>query len=257
MTNTPIIGPVPISTAAKLALPHAAKYVGVEAPKLLVKRTSNLEQSHAHILVYGPTKAGKTTTATSLSVNTAIISTQPEEQLAHLRSLDLPYVRVRNARDWDSVIRDPRAVFGSNFDTLVIDDLTEAVEFLVEKFEATVKDGRQVYKAAGRALREQLEQLLEGDYNLVATALERNLEDAFKVTWVTPNLPPSVMGLATSKFSFLFCLLINHKLLTRYDPNRRILAGNRLPLNKIGAFALEEEPNLANLWKKFQAAFGG
>ncbi len=239
--------------APKLVLPKAAGGTVGVARKLQIKNTSDLDQAHAHILVYGPTKSGKTTTAVSLGTPemTRIVSTQPEEQLAHLKSKGIPYVRVRSGTELDEVLMDPRGTFTGEWDTLVIDDLTEAVDYYVEHFDNVSKDSRQVYKHAKRHLRDRLEYLLEGDYNLIGTALDRQLEDDFKMMWITPDLPPSIMGLVTAKFSFI-CYLHNHKLITKRDMSRRILAGNRLPKDKVDAFKAEEAPELDKLWKKFQ-----
>ena len=198
----------------------------------------------------------QTTTAVSIVPphEVAIVTTQPEEQLAHLRSLNIPYVRAANADQLDQVLDNPRGVFGATFKALVVDDLTEAVDFYVKHFEVTVKDGRQVYKAVQNHLRSKLESLLEGDFHLVATALERTLSDEFNVSWIQPDLPPSAANLVTAKFSFIFYVTADHKLVTRRDISRRIMAGSRIPKDKLSLLKLEEEPDLGVLWAKFQKA---
>lgn len=222
-----------------------------------VKNTADLHLAHAHMLIFGPTKSGKTTTTTTLvpPEKLRVISTQPEEQLAGLRKLKVDYSRVHNAAELDSIILNPRSHFGADFAAVSLDDVSEMVTFYVSKFEKKSSDGRQVYKFAGQHLNERLEYLLEGDYHLMGTGGERDFEDKDTlITWRKPNLPPSMMDLVTTKFSFLFYLGDNHKLVTRRDPSRRIMAGNRLPFDKVDAFKLEEEPNLGILWSKFQKA---
>ena len=240
----------------ELAIPAAAGGQYKPAPRLTLKRTTDLDQAHAHILLFGATKVGKTTTAVSIvkPSEVAIVTTQPEEQLAHLRKLDIPYVRARNADQLDQVLDNPRGVFGPDFKALVVDDMTEAADFYVRKFEGSSKDARQVYKAMQQHLRGKLESLLEGDYHLVCTALERTLSDEFNVSWIQPDMPPSAANLVTAKFSFIFYVTADHKLVTRRDPGRRILAGNRLPKDKVDTFKLDEEADLARLWERFSAA---
>ena len=240
-----------------LIIPQASTAVGAKLD-LAIKNTRELDQAHAHILLFGETKSGKTTCATSIVEPELIrvVSTQPEEQLAHLKKLGIDYVRVRTAREIDHVLDAPRQFFPGEWSTLVIDDYTELINFYETRFRNEIKDGRQVYKAIKDHARNSLEALLEGDYHLIVTALERSLDDDFKMPWIKPDLPPSTMSLITSKFSFIFYCLgsPNFKLLTRRDTSRRIFAGNRLPKAAIGAFKDEETSDLKQLWAKYQVA---
>jgi len=229
---------------SKLIMPQSSGVVGAKLD-LTIKNTSELDQAHAHILLFGETKSGKTTCATSITDPNLIrvVSTQPEEQLAHLKKLGIDYVRVHNKRELDHVLDAPRQFFPGEWTTLVLDDYTEVINFYERHFSEEIRDGRQVYKAIKNHARDQLESLLEGDYHLIVTALERSLE-------------PSTMSLITSKFSFIFYCLgsPNFKLRTRRDTSRRIFAGNRLPKDKVNAFADEETSDLNQLWSKFQQA---
>ena len=241
----------------QLIIPQASTTVGVKLD-LAIKNTRELDQAHAHILLFGETKSGKTTCATSIVEPELIrvVSTQPEEQLAHLKKLGIDYVRVRTAREIDHVLDAPRQFFPGAWSTLVIDDYTELINFYETRFRNEIKDGRQVYKAIKDHARNSLEALLEGDYHLIVTALERSLEDDFKMPWIKPDLPPSTMSLITSKFSFIFYCLgsPDFKLRTCRDTSRRIFAGNRLPKAAIGAFKDEETSDLKQLWAKYQVA---
>lgn len=241
---------------AELVLPVAAqKSVGM---KLEVRNTSGLAQGHAHILLYGKTKAGKTTTAVTMEQDPTqcrIISTQPEEQLAHLAKLNVPYVTVHNYEELNEALRNPRQLFPGTWSTLIVDDLTEGVEFARQYHDGETKDGRQTYKAVGADVRRWLKGLLEGDYNLVATAFERQLQDETNpMMWVGPDLPPSTAGLVTSKFSFILYLTSDRKLLTKADQSARIIAGTRFPKDKLAMLKDKEEPNLCQLWQKYQQA---
>jgi len=220
-----------------------------------VKNTRDLHLAQAHILIFGPTKCGKTTTTTTLVPpdKLRVISSQPEEQLASIKKKNIIYSCVEKASELDSILLDPHAHFPGDWTALSLDDMTEMIEFYVEKFESTASDARQVYKKAGRHLRDKLKPLLTADFHLIGTAGERDFEDAeTKISWRKPNLPPSMMDLVTTKFSFLFYLNDAHKLVTRRDPSSRIMAGNRLPLENVGAFEKVEDPNLGTLWDKFQ-----
>ncbi len=222
-----------------------------------VKNTSDLHMGQAHVLIFGPTKAGKTTTTTTLVPpdKLRIISAQPEEQLASIKKKNIIYSCVENAAQLDAILLKPRSHFPGDWTALSLDDMSEMIEFYVEKYEATTTDGRQVYKKAGRHLRDRLKPLLTADFHVIGTAGERDFEDKDTgIAWRKPNLPPSMMDLVTTKFSFLFYLGDNHKLITKRDPSARIMAGNRLPLDRVNDFQKAEDPNLGALWSKFQKA---
>jgi hypothetical protein len=227
------------------------------AKPMNVKTTGGLVQSHAHILLYGKTKVGKTSTAVTMDTpeNVRIISTQPEEQLAHLSKFNIPYVCVSNYEELSNALRDPRKLFPGEWTTLVLDDLTEAVEFSRAYHDGETKDGRQTYKAVGADVRIWLKKLMEADFNLVTTAFERSLQDETSpLIWTCPDLPPSTMSLVTAKFSFIFYVTPEHKLLTRPDMSRRILAGNRWPTAKAKTLADQEQPDLAAIWRRYREA---
>ena len=222
---------------------------------LIVKTTSELQQSHAHILLYGKTKAGKTSTAVTMDSpdKVRIISTQPEEQLAHLSKMGIQYVTVGNYNELNDALRNPRALFPGTWSTLVLDDLTEAVEFSRAYHDGETKDGRQVYKAVGADVRVWLKKLLDGDYNFIATTFERSLQDETSpLIWTCPDLPPSTMSLVASKFSFIFYVTPQHELRTRPDMSLRIMAGNRWPIAKAAGLKDIEKPDLAALWKRYK-----
>ena len=68
---------------SQLIMPQASAAVGTPL-SLAIKNTSELDQAHAHILLFGETKSGKTTCATSIVEPELIrvVSTQPEEHLS-------------------------------------------------------------------------------------------------------------------------------------------------------------------------------
>lgn len=221
--------------------------------KLDIRNTRNLDAAHAHILLFGKTKAGKTSTSVTLEsdpTRNAIISTQPEEQLAHLKRLNIPYVAVTNSIELDAALANPASLFPS-MSTLIVDDFTEGVEFKRSQFDRELKDGRAVYKAVSGWASETLRRLLAGNFNLIMTCFERSLTDeASSVAWIGPDLPPSTAETVMSKFDFILYIDKEYKLLTRRDNTRRIIAGTRAN----AAFKELEEANLAKLWAKYQVA---
>ena len=74
-----------------LPLPSKAASTFKPAPRLTLHNTNTLAQAHAHALIFGGTKVGKTTTAVSICdpKDVVIVTTQPEEQLAHLKKLKI------------------------------------------------------------------------------------------------------------------------------------------------------------------------
>lgn len=245
-------------------MPLASGATAMQKPdnKLEVRDTGELQSAHAHILLYGKTKAGKTTTAVSLEPDPSrvrIISTQPEEQLAHLKKLGIKYVCVKNAEQLRAAVRDPRALFPGEWSTLIMDDMTEGTRFLSENIEDIGdfkgEGKKQVYKILGQEVREMLRDLMARDFNLVWTFFERELMDATSpIAWIGPDLPPSASGIVMAKFSWIFYVQPNYKLLTRKDESRRIIAGNRMPLDKLNALPVECEPNLRKIWDTYKSA---
>lgn len=236
-----------------MPLPSAATY---QAKPLTVRNTSGLEARRAHILLYGKTKSGKTTTAVSLEENpthNAIISTQPEEQLAHLRSKEIPYVVVQNFSELSYALTNYTSLF-PNMKTLIIDDFTTAVAFKLADAGTKISDGRQQYGDVLAWVEKIVPELLYSPFNVILTAFERELkEDGSPLQLIGPDFPPSTAGTVMAKMDFIL-RLDKFKLLTKRDDTKRILAGNRWPLSKVSSLKDEVEPNLRTLWTAYQAA---
>lgn len=213
---------------------------------------------YAHFLIYGKTKAGKTTTANSLESDpskNAIISTQPAEQLAHVDK-KTPYVIVDNYEKLQYAIDNAQTLF-PNLGTLIIDDFSEACAFK----RATVDGSSNNFKPYGEGAdwaSKTLRLLLNKPFNLVLTAFERQDSDgtsAESIQWICPDFPNATAAAINAKMDFI-CRINGFKLRVKPDDARRIMAGNRWPLAKIAQLKDEHEPNLAKLWALYQEALG-
>lgn len=229
------------------------------ATPLKARNTSGLEAHKAHILLYGKTKSGKTTTAISLEEDpkhNAIISTQPEEQLAHLRGKEIPYVIAQNFGELNYALGNIPSLF-PNAKTVIIDDFTTAVEYKRLDAEKSINDGRQIYGEVMKWADKTMPELLFSPYNIILTAFERELkEDGNPLQLIGPDFPPSTAGSIMAKMDFIL-RLDKFKMLTKRDDTKRILAGNRWPVGKVSQLQSEVEPDLRKLWCSFQAVIKG
>jgi len=208
---------------------------------------------YAHFLIYGKTKAGKTTCANTLEsdpARNAIISTQPPEQLAHI-SQKTPYVVTPTYEDLKYALEHVEQLF-PNVGTLIIDDFSEACALM----RATVNGSDNKYKPygdgaiwAGTVLRS----LLHKPFNLVLTAFERQDSDgtsAESTQWVCPDFPNATAAAINAKMDFIM-RTSDYKLRVKEDKARRVMAGNRWPVAKLSLLKDEVEPNLAKLWASY------
>jgi hypothetical protein len=229
-------------------------YKASPAPRLTVKSTRELSSSQFHVLIYGKTKSGKTTTSVTLEKDpkhNAIICTQPEAQLSHLGALGIPYVVVRSAVDLEDALRDPRALF-PDMRTLIIDDMTEAAE--MKRLSLDQNDQRKGYKDTATWVGERLKFLLSQPFNLVITAFERMSQgETSLVPSIAPDFPAGVGFEVTSKMDFIL-RMEDYKLRIKPSEAKRIEAGNRWPKSKVGQLSEHVEPDLAKLWASFQEA---
>ena len=248
-----------------MALPTGTGYRGTP---LQVKSTGGLTGGYAHILIYGKTKAGKTSTAVTLEFSTnaagevidgdptrnAIISTQPEEQLKHLQKYDIPYVVCNNVQMLDEAIKNAEMIF-PKMKTLIIDDFSEGCgQKRNSVSDATSK--WEPFKEGATWAGDTLSALLNKPFNLVLTAFERQDSDgtsAEATQWICPDFPNATAAAIKAKMDFIL-RISDYKLRTKPDEQRRVMAGNRWPKAKLAQLKDVVEPDLRKLWNQYQEA---
>lgn len=232
--------------------------VSKPAAALQVQRTASLSNAYAHILLYGRTKAGKTSTAVTLEKDqsrNAIICTQPKEQLAHLGP-DVSFLAVDNFKQLDEALRNIPKLF-PEAGTVIVDDFTTAVEFARRNAELTTADGRQAYGKAAEWTSDILRTILAQPYNLILTAFERKADEETNSTeYIRPDFPRGAGSEVTAKMDFII-RVDGYKLTTKEDKTARVLAACRWPVAKLNLLPDKCEPNLGKLWATYLEALKG
>lgn len=183
--------------------------------------TNDLSTPFFRCIFYGETDSRKTTTAARFGSpdETRIVLVRRPEQMTPLKGLGYTVFLAKDAQDFASVVQDPASVFGEPWAknpnrTLVIDDITEAKDFLMESNESTVdnygnvhevRDTRKVVKGAKDDMRSILKSALDAPQHLIVTALSRTIENpAADEERITVDLPPSISSMFTTDFEYVF-----------------------------------------------------
>lgn len=183
--------------------------------------TNDLHAGFFRCIFYGETDSRKTSTAARFGSpdEVRIILVRRPEQMIPLKGLGYTVFLAKDAQDFASAVQDPAALFGEAWAqnpnrTLVIDDITEAKDFLMESNESTVdnygnvhevRDTRKVVKGAKDDMRAILKSALDAPQNLIVTALSRSIENpATDEERVTVDLPPSISSMFTTDFEYVF-----------------------------------------------------
>lgn len=253
--------------------------------------TNDMGEQFLHCLLYGEIDSWKTTTAARFGgpSRTLIVLTRAPEQLIPLDGQGFRYVRVENSDALRYALQFPEkaadAIGWPEWKdipdrVLVVDDMTEGVNFIVEDNETNDegkerKDGRQIYKGANADLAEMLASLKRKPMHLIMTALAKvDLHPIFNEETVGPDLPKGARTRLLADLEYVFFMKrATHKMVTTgvsisftkknefgkdITGHRDIIARNKLP-GKLcdltpSFLSLEIPMDLAAMWKKIQAA---
>lgn len=255
--------------------------------------TADLGEQFLHCLLYGEVDSLKTTTAAFFGgpERTLIASTRAKEQLIPLADYPFRFARVENAEALTYALQFPEkaadAIGWPEWKdlpdrVLVVDDMTEGVNFIVEDNETNDegkerKDGRQIYKGANDDLKEIIASLKRKPMHLIMTALAKvDVSTIANEETIYPDLPRGARARLTADLEYvLFAKKSNKKLLTTSSylsftkknefgkdvlGRREIFARNKLP-QKLALLTppflpLEIPMDLKAMWAKIQAARG-
>lgn len=243
--------------------------------------------AYFRVLLYGEPDSWKTVVAARFDSpeNTLIVLTRRPEQTLPLINLGYEVVCVSDEASLvyalDSIgklwkKKQERNSTLGELHTLVVDDLTEAVNLLKDEYKEidgkVVKNLMRTYYAAGDTLRDLVSiGIFRLPLNVVCTALARSKESKMP-PWretVTPDLPPSMLNAMSADFDGVFHIVRDsHQILTREERNTAkytdpatgkeetatysIFAKIKHPIDS-KTVASKEPPDLRLIWNKILA----
>lgn len=157
-----------------------------------LKNTSDVHTNGVKILVYGYAGAGKTTLATTMP-NPVIISA--EGGLLSIKDSNIPYVEVSNMNDLNEIYAWLSSPEGNQFDSVILDSLSEIGEVVLIHEKTQNKDGRAAYgematqmTALIRAFRD-----LPGKNVLMTAKVEKSQDETGRMMYA-PSMPGAKLG---------------------------------------------------------------
>lgn len=155
-----------------------------------VRRTSDVHTRGVKALVYGQAGAGKTTLSTTMP-SPIIISA--EGGLLSIRDADLPYVEISSMNDLREVYQWLSSGEGSGqFESVVIDSLSEIGEVVLAHEKEINKDGRTAYGELAVQMQEIIRSFrdLPGVNVLMTAKMEKSQDEQGRLLW-SPSMPGS------------------------------------------------------------------
>lgn len=151
-----------------------------------LKRTGGLHSGGVKVLVYGQAGAGKTFLA-STAPDPVILSA--EAGLLSLRQFDLPYIEIASIKDLEAAARWLRTEESFEFQTVVIDSLSEIAEVVLSDEKGKVKDPRQAYGAMQDVMTQIIRMFRDMPRHIYMTAkVERQADETQRVFYY-PSIP--------------------------------------------------------------------
>lgn len=284
LPTKPAPAPLPpkINVAAKVMSQGAD--VAVRPKTMVSGNTSNLtDQTFFRCVLYSETSARKTSTAAMFAGQeyTRIITTRGEDQLIPLDGMGFVYEYCPDAASLTYALKYPEKLWPDwaalpdpdHKKTIIVDDLTKALTFLIESNVGNSKDRRQAYTGALNDLDGLLIPLTRKPYNLIWIALAKVKENPFSgEERIGPDMSPSMLSYVTAEFAaVLYIKTKNYQLLTDRDTfsvegidekgktityTRELFSKIKVPLLAIksGLIKKEEPLDLASLWAKIKQA---
>lgn len=219
-----------------------------------LKNTSDVHTNGVKILVYGHAGAGKTTLATTMP-NPVIISA--EGGLLSIKDSNIPYIEVstmdhlKEAYEW--LISDE----GKQFDSVVLDSLSEIGEVVLINEKSINKDGRAAYgematqmTALIRAFRD-----LPNKNVLMTAKVEKTPDESGRILYA-PSMPGAKLG---QQLPYFFDLVLALRVEKDADgiAQRALMCdsdGLWLAKDRSGKLSAWEAPDLGNIIKEIGGA---
>lgn len=139
------------------------------------------ESEHLKLVLFGPPKTGKTTAAVSGSGRKLLILTEPQGDLPLVGRDDVDVVRPSTGNDISEIITALHAGAVSEYDRVVLDSATFAIEVVgskaINKAIEAGRDTRNVYGAVGAAVSQYIHDLMALPVDVVITTQLRSSFD--------------------------------------------------------------------------------
>lgn len=152
-----------------------------------LKRTSDVHLNGVKLLVYGQAGAGKTTLAATMP-NPIIISA--EGGLLSIKDSDLPYLEVNDMASLMEAFSYVAGDGGKEFDSVVLDSLSEIGEVVLIAEKEKNKDGRAAYGEMASQMTSLIRAFrdLPGKHVLMTAKVEKSQDESGRMLY-SPSLP--------------------------------------------------------------------
>jgi energy-coupling factor transporter ATP-binding protein EcfA2 len=157
-----------------------------------LKNTAGVTANGVKLLVYGHAGAGKTTLAASMP-RPIIISA--EGGLLSIQGAALPYIEVSSMETLREAFHYVSGEHGADFDSIVLDSISEIAEVVLIHEKAVNKDGRAAYGEMAvqmtsiiRAFRD-----LPGKHVLMTAKVEKSQDETGRILY-SPSMPGNKVG---------------------------------------------------------------
>lgn len=157
-----------------------------------LKNTAGVTANGVKLLVYGHAGAGKTTLAASMP-RPIIISA--EGGLLSIQHAALPYIEVSSMETLREAFDYVSGEHGADFDSIVLDSISEIAEVVLIHEKAVNKDGRAAYGEMAvqmtsiiRAFRD-----LPGKHVLMTAKVEKSQDETGRILY-SPSMPGNKVG---------------------------------------------------------------
>lgn len=163
-----------------------------------VKRTSSVHANGVKALVYGQAGAGKTTLAATMP-NPIIISA--EGGLLSIKDSDLPFIEVKSMEELEEAYAYVTGEHGVEFESVVLDSISEIAEVVLSHERKKTKDPRQAYGE----MQDQMARIIRSfrdinNKNVLMTAKLEKSQDEMGRMLYAPSMPGNKTGQALPYF---------------------------------------------------------
>lgn len=219
----------------------------------IIQSTANITTRGVKCLVYGPPKVGKT----------RLIATAPspfffsaEGGLLSLRTMNLPYVQVKNMADFQECYRWViSSAEARQFATFGIDSLSEIIEQILQHELGRTKDPRKAY---GEIISQGIDIIrkfrdIDGPNVVMIAKQEWSKDDSSGMMFYQPSFPGQKLGPAVPYYPdeiFQYCIFQNPQTKQRIEALRCWADQANVAGDRSGALDEFEQPNLTNIFAK-------
>ena len=217
-----------------------------------IKKTNEQKPTKLNALIYGHSGFGKTTLASTLSKQNAIVISA-EAGLLSLKKHNIDYVEINP----DSKVSSLRTILSdvakSGYDTVFIDSLTEISQAFLDLAKTEFPDSRNTMQRFGyynELMIRFLKYTRDFDKNIIYTALQKDDKDDVGRQTHVPSLIGSIRETCPALFDFVFALRIFEK----EDEKIRVLQTDSgdgyICKDRSGELAQFEKPDLGLIINK-------